>query len=108
MKEKTCDNCTFLYKSRRQETYYCASHLVSEEKPTELCEKHKFNCGIKYCLNDALYIYNDEVYCVDWLMRGVGVETVNMPSYFRDDEFLGTGVNYDKIIENLNKDIKTI
>lgn len=108
MKERTCDNCTYLYKNKREDTYFCAKHRVSKEKPTKVCSLHDYNCEMLYCDNEAHYIYDDEIYCFDCLMKKFDVEKEVTVSYYRDGEYLGTDNDCDAVIENLYEDIEII
>lgn len=98
--ERTCDNCHFLYYSRLDETYFCVNHLPDKNKPTKVCQYHGLSCNKCDC--EAEYAYNDDVYCLDCLLKENDVEECTTTSYYVDGEYLGTDDDMDEVLENLN------
>lgn len=103
--KKLCDNCYYLHKSIIHDVYFCAKHSCTKEKPSDVCDKHDFNCSLNDCMNAAEYKYKDQIYCTDCLLEYLKVEQYTTIEYYRDGEYLGSEDNIVEVIENLDEDI---
>lgn len=101
--KKTCDNCRMLYKDRYNDSYFCAKHPLTNNKPTEVCEYHSYSCH--NCHSDGDYLYNKKLYCLECLFKELDVEECVSISYYRDGEYLGEDDDIAEVLENLNEDI---
>lgn len=98
--ERTCDNCYFLCHNCYDDTYFCANHKKDKEKPSKVCDYHGYTCN--KCKSEAGFMYNDEAYCLDCLLKENDVEECTTTSYYVDGEYLGSDDDIDEVLENLN------
>lgn len=104
MEEKSCGNCYWKYVgSHFSNGEWCTRN---KKQPKEnFCSKHNFKCE---CGDIAIYKYKDEKYCMDCILKELGVEECTMKYYRIDGECIGDENNIFDVIEDLDDDIESI
>ncbi|MBI6052334.1 hypothetical protein [Clostridium perfringens] len=97
--EKSCLTCFFKYPGG------CTWSERSFGK--EICDKYIREC-CKCHKSQADYKFKGQYYCIDCVLSFFDIEEERTTKYYLKDRYLGDDNNIEKVIDNLNEDIRKI
>ena len=95
---KYCDGCFWRKESIGDNYNYCA--LKDKIVENKICPHYAFHCN-KCGVIKGDYIYKQKYYCKSCLVDILGLEESITTSYYKDGQFLGTGEDFEEVLNNL-------